>query len=504
MAAITKAFTAIADAAIDPDSPITTGLMTALRDNAIHLREWLGASYYAGAVQDHDHDGVNSARIEIGPNLLRNGSFESGTSSWTLTAYTGGSYAVSTSQRAHGAQSMAFTSTVLANGGGEAVSAAHIPIGGGDTLGWKAWVWASTANVSSKVEAIWYDEAMSQITAMPLYSVTNTPTVATRQKGTVEAPAAARYVRLRVVGGVPATGSATGTVYVDGVQLTDQGVVDQAGLHLGAVGQAQLKTAEGSVSWTTYGGVRTLPGGAYGFWPRMQFLTGGGSGYGYTISVDLRTGLSGGIAVGSYIYAALTSGQWDDETLVAYQRYVQSSPPYDLGNGQVPLFVFALVERSTGRVLGTYVAEDPPWANNGPTDTRAHMTDSSGRQWRYETPERDQALEQYRAGRLAPEELDAALAAQPRLVEVTQDLKQRDMTLIPHPFPDLDPATQTVVLLDPVGQRAELLHRLARAGEDVASLVSKELVIEADPLDAITPPGVQAAGWRFKNSRTRG
>jgi len=63
MAPPSKNFTIIADSAIDPDSPITTDLMTDFRDNDIHLEEWLGHSYTAA--QDHDHDGTNSARITL-------------------------------------------------------------------------------------------------------------------------------------------------------------------------------------------------------------------------------------------------------------------------------------------------------------------------------------------------------------------------------------------------------------------------------------------------------
>ncbi|MFZ5697774.1 MAG: hypothetical protein ACOY9J_03475 [Pseudomonadota bacterium] len=58
MPAPSKTFTTIADGDIDPESPITTGLMTSLRDNDIHLQEWLGKNYTAAV--DHDHDGVNS------------------------------------------------------------------------------------------------------------------------------------------------------------------------------------------------------------------------------------------------------------------------------------------------------------------------------------------------------------------------------------------------------------------------------------------------------------
>jgi microcystin-dependent protein len=63
MPAISKAFVTIADGAVDPASPLDTVLMTGIRDSLVHLREWVGASYYAGAVQDHDHDGTNSKAI---------------------------------------------------------------------------------------------------------------------------------------------------------------------------------------------------------------------------------------------------------------------------------------------------------------------------------------------------------------------------------------------------------------------------------------------------------
>lgn len=58
MAAPSKSYTSIVDSQVDADSPLDTTLMTSLRDNIVHLREWLGGSYTAEV--DHDHDGVNS------------------------------------------------------------------------------------------------------------------------------------------------------------------------------------------------------------------------------------------------------------------------------------------------------------------------------------------------------------------------------------------------------------------------------------------------------------
>lgn len=58
MTAPSKNFTAIADSDIDPESPLTTTLMTAYRDRDQNLKEWLGGSYTAAV--DHSHDGVDS------------------------------------------------------------------------------------------------------------------------------------------------------------------------------------------------------------------------------------------------------------------------------------------------------------------------------------------------------------------------------------------------------------------------------------------------------------
>lgn len=219
MTALTKAFTVVADSAVDPDSPIDTVLITALRDNDQHLREWLGASYTAGAVQDHNHDGSNSAAIDVGPNYARNGSFESGVTGWTLTPYTGGTAATNALNNADGTTSLAFTSTVLANGGGDATQSGFTAVSGGEAYPFRMLSWASAINISSKAEVIWYDEDQAQISVTTLYTSTNTETAIARRYVVARAPASARYMKLKLTGGIPATGSATGTVYFDGVVI---------------------------------------------------------------------------------------------------------------------------------------------------------------------------------------------------------------------------------------------------------------------------------------------
>ncbi len=70
MAAPSKSYTSIVDSQVDADSPLDTILVTSLRDNIVHLKEWVGGSYAAEI--DHDHDGVNSKPIAGFPYIAGN------------------------------------------------------------------------------------------------------------------------------------------------------------------------------------------------------------------------------------------------------------------------------------------------------------------------------------------------------------------------------------------------------------------------------------------------
>jgi hypothetical protein len=491
MAAITKTWTDVADAAVDPDSPLTTGLITALRDNAIWVREWLGYSYTAGAVQDHNHDGNNSARVEVGPNYLRNPSFEDSESGWTFTDYSGGSHAISTSQRRHGAKSAAFTSTVLANGGGEAIGNEYIAVAEGQPYSYSAWIWASGANISCKLQVVYYDAAQSAVSTVDLAVQTSTPTTPTRHTARDTAPSSARYARVKVIGGVPSSGASTGTVYFDGIAM-GLGVF-QLALEASAVGRAELKTttASGSVSVSaSSSGSYSLAGGTYSWWTGSSQVSGGASNmFGNS---DTGAGVigvyntSGGVSLSFYV----------DE------RYVQASPPYDLGNGQVPLFVWAMVD-GAGNILGTQIAPDPTWAYHGPTNVTPEFYRGNRGFRRYPkvggvdlgSALRNRALaQQILAGEVAIDWIER---------EITTAFKNTDMGVVPHPFVGNDLTGRSVVLIDPVGRLAERLQAIqadqgARAVRDL--LTAGYLRLDNTPLDAITPPGVQAVRATFTDS----
>ncbi len=487
MTAITKSWTSIADGAIDPDSPITTGLMTALRDNDVYLREWLGASFTGGAVQDHNHDGANSSLIEVGPNLLRNGSFETGTAGWTLTMYSGGSYSVSSSGNRHGGYALSITSSVLVNGGGYATSG-FMAVAPTEVYLFKGWVVATAANVSCSIKIDWYNLAQSLISSSTLYSSSSTPTSVTHAKAQATAPSNAVYAKLVVTGGVPGTGSAVGTVRFDGLTLSDWSI-DQTLQIAGSVGQAQLKTASGTVSTTSSSEVHlTLPGGAFGFHPQLRTSTGGSV---TSKHAQVWTSSTSATAV---ITLSTTTG-----TAYADQTYVQASPPYDLGDGDIPAFVFLAVD-SAGRAVHCWAAEDPPWANNGPTNSRAdYYRGGVGYQ-------RVRDLSDYSDDEIEAMRWDdyAAALHEAPIIErvVTQRLKQADMAVIPHPFGGNDLDGLRVVLIDPVSALCGQLAELQRGGERLHELfLGRDLLIDNEPLTRAAPPGVLPVRAAWKESR---
>lgn len=488
MPAITKSWVNILDGAVDPDSPLTTALMTALRDNAIHVREWLGASYTAGAVQDHNHDGSNSALVEVGPNLMRNGSFEQTTTGWSFTDYSGGSHAVSTTGAIHGINNLALTSTVIANGGSVAVSDGYIPCAETDILLVKAWIHASVANVSSQMEIRWYNSALSQISSTGIYTSSNTPTSATHVRTQVTVPSNARYCRFVATGGIPGSGSAVGTVRFDGIGMSDWSMT-QGLLVPSAVGQAQLKTASGTVSTTSASEVNlTLPGGAFGFYPQLRNSTGGA-----TVQSRHAATWTSSTSATAVISLSTSAG-----TVSADQTYIQASPPYDLGDGEIPAFVFAALDAS-GRAVHLWVAEDPPWANNGPTNCRAdYYRAGIG----YQRVRDLSAWSEKQIEDMPWQEYSELLREAPVIERpVTQALKQADMGVVPHPFPGLDPSLR-VVLIDPVSDICHELATLQRDRESIHDLfLGRDLLLDNEPLARAAPPGVLPIRARWKESK---
>jgi hypothetical protein len=241
----------------------------------------------------------------------------------------------------------------------------------------------------------------------------------------------------------------------------------------GALHQSHLAsaTASGTGSGTSY----TLTGGTYSWW------TAGGNGEPFNAG-DTSAGVIG------------VSGISIDE------RYIQSSPPYNLGDGDIPLFMLATVAPS-GAIVTLSVAPDPPWANNGPTNIAPERIDPVTRRgYRYYAMVGDTLLvDVLRTPRGRQQMLRGELDVRSVELEITQEIKNRDISVVPHNWPGLNPAASVVMLnpFSPASSRMWRLYEQLGAGE-----LRRELFAfaQCSPSERqfSTPPGVVAADWSLR------
>jgi len=235
--------------------------------------------------------------------------------------------------------------------------------------------------------------------------------------------------------------------YITPAQLAEFG----GGNFLESVSQGDLNTSVGDVSSssvsTDFVFIGTLPGGQYGFGHTLLGTT----------SHIFETMISTDIAAETAKIRARRTNPAGSATITARQRYITASPPFDMGDGAVHGFLFLKLD-AAGNILGHYLADVPPWGYNGPTVIRADKIDrKTGKKYRKILKPR--SMEEYMDG-ATPEYIHE---------EITQDIKNADMALIPHPFTLED--GETVVLVDPMDGRIEKLLQLQNAGEEIAAAI---------------------------------
>lgn len=236
-----------------------------------------------------------------------------------------------------------------------------------------------------------------------------------------------------------------------------------------AVKPTNLNTSSSEKSTATQGNF-TLDGGVYGFYPQVKNSSG---------SSYVRAEIAQALYNTSYstnIYLFDESGG----TAYGKQEYIVASPPFDLGDGEIPIFTFVLLRDnkidsvSTGRV--------PPWMYNGPTNTIADRYDKQGNGYK----NRIKAIDR-ETGEFQMEE-----------VKITQSVKNFDMGLIPHPFLSAKPGDKIVLLDPPATEKLLLLHE---SGESINDLLHNDyLRIDNEELNRCTPNGVCAHRWKWKKT----
>jgi hypothetical protein len=274
--------------------------------------------------------------------------------------------------------------------------------------------------------------------------------------------------------------------------------IDQDDIASSAIGQGELITTTDIVSTSSLSLVNlTFAGGSYGFYPQLR----------ETSPANADAQMAFGATMGASYVTNIAMKVVTSGSVFAQQRYIQASPPYDLGDGEIPLFIFAVVN-AAGNIESVGTSPDPVWANNGPTNIRADRLDkASGRKFKnvldlppgLANPQK--APPQARVGHFR-DLAEFMKTPDYKEIEVTAAFKNADINLIPHPFIANDLTGKTIVLLDPVSPIIEELLLLHESGESVNELLHEGYFnIDATTPKAIHgPPGVQIVSVDWKNT----
>lgn len=201
-----------------------------------------------------------------------------------------------------------------------------------------------------------------------------------------------------------------------------------------------------------------------------------------------------------------------DSTASIRHRYIQASPPYDLGDGDIPMFIFVVIDNATGVILATSSAPDAPWHYSGPTDIRPSHFKSDG------VPQiatKDMSKFPFNFAEALKNDVKLATYAKEfRLAptvygNITQEIKQKDMLL--HPTPNfqllndqgvnITPNT-TVIMLAPV---IDIIYDLAEMveleGLSIGELLhDNRFIIDNTPSGLNGPPGILVPSFRWRNN----
>jgi len=307
---------------------------------------------------------------------------------------------------------------------------------------------------------------------------------------------------------------ATGNHDHDGVNsksvVLADGVVTEAKLATGAVTNAKL-----GASAVTWGKISTslqqATGNIYTGDELDISFTGGTQTLGWGVAsttptggpyvaLDLRTYYANAYTAGFRFFnnTASTAGYF------IQAAYINSSPPWNMGDGDIPLFVFLEIT-PTGDVIRVDIADAPPWGYNGPTSVRPIRESADGRKFRAvrEIIAEFGTLAAARAAGLTRAQILDRLATDVLVEEeITHAIKNRDMPLIPHPFVTKQDPANTIVLLDPVSplmRRLAVLHNEQALDERLTDLLmAGQFNIGNTPLARVSPAGVMVVSASLK------
>jgi len=282
----------------------------------------------------------------------------------------------------------------------------------------------------------------------------------------------------------------------------DTKIADAAGV----VDQANLKTSTQELSITFSGSPQNMnftSVGEYGFHFQDRNDAAGKAWAGYATSTSFSST--------SYTTHIIVQTNISPMTLFMRHRFVQASPPYDLGDGAVHTFIYAVIENKTGKIFAMNISQDPPWIYHSEFGIKRAMV--------FDDPKTKKRM-YVKHAKFDPTQPNAKeLFENPpasEIVEYNNALKIEAMPLFPHPYhdqvwnklntekesvPDLDFWNRHhVALIDPVSKTAERLDRMCECGDETLKLFHDGYlkIDNTDIENRKRPNGVACYGARWK------
>jgi hypothetical protein len=196
----------------------------------------------------------------------------------------------------------------------------------------------------------------------------------------------------------------------------------------------------------------------------------------------------------------------------ALTRYVNSSAPWNMGHGDIGLFLFLKID-GNGHVTSSTVSDSPPWGYNGKTSvvpdkiTRFRKKDNRSlfvkKYKMVANPEAEIIVPPWRGGDPAKWDIDKYLNPEMVEVEIDHDMKNKDMEDIPHPFMTMSEG-DTVVLVDPCSDIVDNLISLYEKEEKIGKLFRDGYLELTSDVNCTAPPGVVVKGAKWTNKGING
>jgi len=182
--------------------------------------------------------------------------------------------------------------------------------------------------------------------------------------------------------------------------------------------------------------------------------------------------------------------------MVIRERYVTASPPFNLGHGDCSLFTF--VKLKNNEVVSSYSSIVPPWAYNGPTSIRPdEVALIEGKLKKYKYLKDSSILAPWDGG----DEKEYFESKKSKKREIDHDLKNADMSLIPHPF-TLPKNNEKILLIDPCSSISDQLQIVQEKEEiSIPKLLNGGHLQLGDILDCNAPSGVCVVSANWKKTK---